>query len=65
MAWIDYKRAYQEDHGNLVIGKDSRRKGLSIGKDIPGRCSITITICDSLYATQPHPKEMHNRLQTQ
>ena len=38
---------------------DSKRKKHSKGKDpkrhIPGRCTITITICDSHDATQPHP----------
>ena len=42
-------RIYQENHGNLEIGIDSRRKNLSYGKNIdsyiPGRCAITIIIC--------------------
>ena len=45
-----------------------RRKELSRSKNpkrhIPGRCTITITICDSHDATQPHPLEMHSRIQT-
>ena len=38
---------------------DSRRKELSRGKDpvihIPGKVTITITICNRHDSTQPHP----------
>ena len=60
---------YWEDHGNLKNGTDSKRKKISRGKDpkrhILGRCTITITICNSHDATQPHALEMHSRIQTQ
>ena len=47
---------------------DSRRKSFDRSKDpkrhIPGRCTITITICNSDDATQPHTQEMYCRIQT-
>ena len=52
-----------------MSGIDSRKKRLSGGKDperhIPGRCTITIIIRNSGDATQSHPQEMHNQIQTQ
>ena len=60
---------YREEHSNLVSGIDNRRKKLSRGKDpnrhIPGRCIITITICNNDDAAQSHHKEMHSRIKTQ
>ena len=32
--------------------------------DIPGRCAITITVCNSDDANHSHTWEMHGRLQT-
>ena len=40
--------------GKLSRGKDPKRH-------IPGRCTITITICNRHNATQPHPYEIHSR----
>ena len=55
-----YLYSYKNKHiiiENLVSGIDSQREKLSWSKDqerfIPGRCTITITICNSDDATQP------------
>ena len=61
-------KLYRENHGNLESGIDTREKKFSCGKDpekyIRRRCTITITICYSNYATQPHTQEMHRWIQT-
>ena len=50
---------YQEDHENMENRIDSKRTKLKIRNKlkryIPGICIITVTICESRYATQPHP----------
>ena len=50
-------------------GIDSKRKKLSRSKDpkrhIPGRCTVTITLCNSDDATPSHSQEMQSRIQTQ
>ena len=59
---------YRADHGNLESGFDRNRKRLIKGKDperhIPGKCTITITICNSDDTTQSHSQEMHRWIQT-
>ena len=80
MLWIDDKKAYdivpprlshkvyRENHGNLESGIDSMRKKLSRGKDpvrnLPGRCTLTITILDSHDDTQLHIQKMHRPIRT-
>ena len=50
-----YKVADEENHENLKSGTDSMMEKLGISEDpkryIPGRCSITITICNKDDAT--------------
>ena len=62
------QKLYGEDHGSLVSGIDRWRKKLSWGKDpesyFTGKCTITIIICYSNDATQPHILEMYQRIQT-
>ena len=52
----------RENYEKLDSGTDGRRKKLSWGEHseryLPGRCAITITICDSDDATQLHTKKM-------
>ena len=59
---------YRENHENLESRIDSKREKLGWSEDpkgyIPGRCTITITICNSDDATQPHTQEMHRGIQS-
>ena len=55
--WRSHK-VYRGNHEKLESGIDSYRKNIRWGEDpegyIPGRCTITITICNSDDATQLH-----------
>ena len=59
-------KLYQENHGNLERGIDSKRGKISWGKDperyILGKGIITITICNNNDATQLHTLEMHRQI---
>ena len=62
------KEIYQKSHEKLESRTDSRRKKLNCGENperyLPGRCAITITICNNDNATQSHFEEMYRRMQT-
>ena len=51
-------KVYRKYHGKLESRTDKRRKKLSWGEnpewDLPGRCTITITICNNGDATESH-----------
>ena len=51
-------KAYQGNHERLGSGTDSKKKKLSWGENpekyLPGRCAITIIICNSNDATELH-----------
>ena len=55
--WRSHK-VYRENHGKLEKGIDHRRKKFIRSKIperyLPGRCAITITICNIDEATQSH-----------
>ena len=55
--WLSHK-VYPEYQGKLEQETDSRTENLSWGenpeRDLPGRCTITITICNSKDASEPH-----------
>ena len=60
--------SFPGNHEKLESGIDSWRKKFSWGKNpesyIPGRCVITIIICNNDDATQLHTYETHWRLKT-
>ena len=58
------QKLYRKKHGNMENGIDSRREELSRNQHpmILGRRTITITICKSDDATQPHTQEMYKRI---
>ena len=43
--------------GDISLSEDPK-------KDIPGRCTVAITICNCHNATQPHTQKMHSRIRT-
>ena len=51
-------KVYRKYHGKLESQNDSKRKKLNRGenleRDLPGRCALTITICNWDDATQSH-----------
>ena len=53
-------KVYRENHEKLESGIDCKMKNLNWGENseryLPGRCTITITICDSDDATESHRK---------
>ena len=57
---------YRENHENLEIGVDSRRKKLSWSKNpksyFSRRCTITVTNHNCHDATYPHTQKMHSRI---
>ena len=61
-------KLYRENYENLKSGIDSRRAKLSWSEDperyIPGRCNITITICNSDDTSQPHTQDLNIPIQT-
>ena len=61
-------KVYRGNQKKLEGGIDSRRKRISWGKNpernLPGRCNITITICNSDDTTELHNQEMHRQIQT-
>ena len=61
-------KLYRENYEKLESGIDIRREKLSWSKDlgryIPGRCPITIAICNSDDTTKPYTQKMHNLIQT-
>ena len=61
-------KLYRENHENLESGIDNRREKFSWSgvweRYIPGRRTITITICISNDATQPYTQGMHRQIQT-
>ena len=64
----DEVKVFQENNGKLESGIDSKRKRLScvenLERYLPGRCAVTITICDHNEATLSHTKEMRRGIQT-
>ena len=77
LAKLDYKllhnvldirqshKVHRENHENLASWIDRRREMLRWSKDperyISGGCLITISICKSDDATQPHTQKIHRR----
>ena len=61
-------KVHRGNHEKLESGNDNWSKKLNWGKNperyIPGRWTITITICDSDNAIQSLTWEMHRRIQT-
>ena len=61
-------KLYRENYENLENWIGSKKENLCRSKCsecyIPGRCTITITICNKYDTTQQYTKEMHWRIQT-
>ena len=61
-------KLHRKDHANLERGADSRRNKLSWNKDpkrdFPRRCTVTLIIHNSLYATKPNTQKTRSRIKT-
>ena len=59
---------YSNYHGKLESRTDSKSKKLNRGenheKDLHGRCTITISICNCDDGSEPQTSETHRRIQT-
>ena len=57
------QKLYRENHKHLKSGIDSKTEMLNWSENpkryIPGRCTITVIICNGDDATQTHTQEMH------
>ena len=59
-------KVYRENYEKLKSGIDRRKKFSWVKnpeRNLPGRCTITITICNSKDTSQSHTEEMQKRIQ--